>query len=239
MLKLHLRSYNLHPKLFDFQIARLFDTQAFLSSTQRPSLFSPIHHLSPQVTRAQAILPARRPYQTTPPTMSDDASYTSFLERANASPQSHPSTHEQASSTSERRTQFDPSTSSSTSAALPESLQSLPSDITYTSETDSPFEPVVFNYADTSLPSATQFEKCLHHKIRHNDASGGVEELTTSEFDPRGEYKDIIARVEQASNNGAGVKVFRVQFSETRVAYYIVTVGERMLVGVVTKAIES
>ncbi|KIW14018.1 hypothetical protein PV08_06799 [Exophiala spinifera] len=169
--------------------------------------------------------------------MSDDASYTAFLERANAPLQSHPPTHEQASSTSERRTQFDPSTSTSTTAALPASLRSLP-DVTYTSDTDSPFEPVAFNYADSALPSAQQFEKCLRHKTPR-DAAPAVEELETSAFDPRGEYEDIIARVEQAGIEGAGVKVFRVEVSATRVEYYIVTVGENMLVGVVTKAVES
>ncbi|KAK6369311.1 hypothetical protein LTS17_009652 [Exophiala oligosperma] len=171
--------------------------------------------------------------------MSDDASYTSFLEKANASPQSQSQgkTHEQASSTSERRTQFDPSTSTASESALPASLRSLP-DTTYTSDTDSPFEPVVFDYADSALPTAQQFQKCLQRKTHGAASSGSVEELSTSEFDPRGEYKDIIVRVEQAGKSSK-VRVFRVEVGATRVEYYIITVGDRMLVGVVTKAVES
>ncbi len=62
--------------------------------------------------------------------------------------------------------------------------------------------------------------------------------MSTQDFDPRGEYTEIIERVEKAGN-GAGVKVFRVEVSKTRAEYYIVTVGERMLIGVVAKAVES
>jgi len=189
-----------------------------------------------------SFIPASHRSYHNPPssTMSDDASYTSFLEKANADPKANSNTHEQASSTSERRTQFDPTTGGTTSSSnispevLPASLKSLP-DITYVSDTDSPFEPVVFNYADSTLPSKSDFEKCLHHK--HHDA-GAVEELSTQGFDPRGEYTEIIERVEKAGN-GAGVKVFRVEVSKTRAEYYIVTVGERMLIGVVAKAVES
>jgi len=61
--------------------------------------------------------------------------------------------------------------------------------------------------------------------------------LSPEEFDPQNQYKDIIDRVKQAGKGG--VTVFRVQTSKTRVEYYILTVGERMLVGVVAKAVES
>jgi hypothetical protein len=180
--------------------------------------------------------------------MSDDASYTSFLEKANADPTQGANTntnntHEQASSASERRTKFDPTAGGTSSSSdispevLPASLKSLPN-ITYISDTDSLFEPVVINYADNStLPSPSDFAKCLQHHKHHDP--GNVEELTTQDFDPRGEYTEIIERVEKAGNPGAGVKVFRVEVSKTRAEYYIVTVGERMLIGVVAKAVES
>ncbi|KAI1626513.1 hypothetical protein EDD37DRAFT_648935 [Exophiala viscosa] len=167
--------------------------------------------------------------------MSDDASYMSFLNRANADPKA--GGHEQANSTSESRTKFDPTNTSSSSdvssETLPASLKSLP-DITYTSDTDSPFEPVVFSYSGSKLPSVSDFEKCLSHK---GHTSGSVEELSTQDFDPRNQYQDIIARVEQAGSGG--VKVFRVEVSRTRAEYYILTLGERKLIGVVTKAVES
>ncbi|OCT47981.1 hypothetical protein CLCR_04393 [Cladophialophora carrionii] len=169
--------------------------------------------------------------------MSDDASYMSFLNKANADPKSgQGSTMAESESTSQRRSSFDP-TSSSSSDALPATLKSLP-DITYTSDTDSPFEPVLFNYSGSGLPSASEFNTVLRHAHKGKGVVE-VEELSVGDFDPRDEYKEIIQRVEQAGKEKKGVKVFRVQASSTRVEYYILTVGERNLIGVVTKAVES
>ncbi|EXJ57828.1 uncharacterized protein A1O5_12386 [Cladophialophora psammophila CBS 110553] len=162
--------------------------------------------------------------------MSDDSSYLSFLEKANANPKAGQTVAE-SESTSQQRSKLDPTTSSSD--ALPASLKSLP-DFTYTSDTDSPFEPVLFNYAGSELPSAEEFAKYLAPR-----SVGAVEELSTRDFDPRGQYGEVIQRVEQAEKGKAGVKIYRVEVSKTRVEYYILTVGERMLVGVVTKAVES
>jgi len=172
-------------------------------------------------------------------TMSDDASYMSFLNKANTDPKSgQGSTMAESDSTSQRRSDIDP-TSSSSSEALPASLKSLP-DVTYTSDTDSPFEPVLFGYSGADLPSAEEFKKVLKHA--HKGKGGNqedIEELNTKDFDPRGQYKEIIQRVAQAGKGDLGVKVFRIQSSSTRVEYYIVTVGERNLVGVMAKAVES
>ena len=166
--------------------------------------------------------------------MADDASYISFLNKANQDPKA-------GASTSQSRSRLEPTnTSSITSGSdlkpecLPASLQKLP-EILYTSDTDAPFEAVVFNYASSSLPSVSDFENFLGAK-----AKAGVVELSVEEFDPRGQYKEIIHTVEQAGNgDGGGVKVFRVEISTTHVEYYVLTVGERMLVGVVAKAVES
>ncbi|KIW93685.1 uncharacterized protein Z519_06290 [Cladophialophora bantiana CBS 173.52] len=162
--------------------------------------------------------------------MSDDSSYLSFLEKANANPKAGQTVAE-SESTSQPRSKLDPTTASSD--ALPASLKSLP-DVTYTSDTDSPFEPALFNYSGSELPSAEEFAKCLAPR-----SAGPVEELSTRDFDPRGQYGEVIHRVEQAGKGKTRVKVYRVEVSKTRVEYYILTVGERMLVGVVTKAVES
>ncbi|KIW22261.1 uncharacterized protein PV07_12165 [Cladophialophora immunda] len=167
---------------------------------------------------------------TTLHNMSDDSSYLSFLEKANANPKAG-QTLAESESTSQRRSQLDPTSSSSD--ALPASLKALP-DVTYTSDTDSPFEPVLFNYSGSELPSAEGFANCLAPK-----SGGAVEELSIRDFDPRGQYGEVIQRVEQAGKGEAGVKVYRVEMSKTRAEYYILTIGERMLVGVVTKAVES
>ena len=141
----------------------------------------------------------------------------------------------ESESTSQRRSDLDPTSSSL--EGLPASLQSLP-DVTYISDTDSPFEPVVFTYAGTVLPSVQEFKKVLSHAY-HGKGDGKVEELSVDDFDPRGQYNQIIQRVEEAGKGNKGVKVFSVQASSTRVEYYILTVGERNLIGVVTKAVES
>ena len=163
--------------------------------------------------------------------MSDDASYTSFLDKANADPKAG-STMAESDSTSQRRSNLDP-TSSSKSDALPASLRNLP-DIAYTSDTDSPFEPVMFSFSSAQLPSAAEFGQFLAH-----GEAVDVEELSIKDFDPQGQYKEIIQKVEQVGKGKKVVKVFRVQASSTRVEYYILTVAERKLIGVMTRAVES
>lgn len=180
-------------------------------------------HAAPkQLTQAQA-------YRTTQQlsNMSDDASYMAFLNKANEDPKSGTS-----ESTSQTKSKFDPTTTSN--SALPSSLQSIPDTLTYTSDTDSPFEAVVLNYSGDGLPDQAEFKKALGAKADQGD----VEELTVHDFDPRGQYTEIIDRVKSAGD-GKGVKVFRVEVGATRVEYYIVTLGDRKLVGVYTKAVES
>jgi len=170
--------------------------------------------------------------------MADDASYTTFLARANQDPRSGHET--EAPSTSQARSKFDPSSSTSTNEAIPASLRGI--NATYVSDTDSEFEPVFFNYASDELPSVEEFQKALGAKGQN---AGRVEELSVKDFDPRGEYQGVIGKVEQAGKMGgegkSGVKVFRVEVDGrgTRVEYYVVAVGERSLVGVVAKAVES
>ena len=167
--------------------------------------------------------------------MADDASYSSFLNQA-----SQPvSAQNETVSTSEARSQYDPTESNS---SAPSSITSLlSSNPTYTSETDSPFTPVFFSYAGADLPSAEQFSQCLS-KSKSHSASGEVEELSVKDFDPKGQYKAVIDAVSQAGEGSKGdVKVYRVEASKTRAEYYILTIGDdgRKLVGVVTKAVES
>jgi hypothetical protein len=158
--------------------------------------------------------------------MSDDASYTAFLNKANEDPKAGAS-----ESTSQTKSKFDPT---STNESLPSSLQSVPKTLTYTSDTDSPFEAVVLNYAGEELPSQAEFKKALGARGEQGD----IEELSVQEFDPRGQYDEIINRVKEAGS-GKGIRVFRVELDTTRVEYYIVTVGERKLLGLYTKAVES
>lgn len=165
--------------------------------------------------------------------MSSDSSYLSFLNKANEDPKSGttPSSSSKQS-TSEHKSKLDPTTQSS----FPESLQSIPDSLTYTSDTDSAFEPILLNYASTSLPSVDEFKKALEAD-RSAGKDSSVEELKLKDFDPRDQYTEIVDRVKRAGSGD--VKVFRVEVGATRVEYYIVTTGDRSLVGVVTRAVES
>lgn len=176
--------------------------------------------------------------------MADDTSYNAFLNQVNQDPSSG---HDgEGNSTSQTRSKFDPSSKSSSSAAVPASLRDI--NVTFTSDTDSEFEPVFFSYASDDLPSVEDFTKALGVK---GENAANVVELDVNDFDPRGQYADVIekvkaAGVEERGKRGAGAgkasaKVFKVQVdgSGTRIEYYIISVGERSLVGVVAKAIES
>jgi len=166
--------------------------------------------------------------------MADDTGYNTFLHRANLDPKSgHP---DELESTSQARGRFDPSTESN--EAIPAPLKDL--NATYVSDTDSDFEPVFLSYAATQLPTVDDFKLALGVKGKN---AGNIEELAVKDFDPKGEYKSVIDAVRSVGKGqGEGqVEVFRVEVdgAGTRVEYYVVTVGERKLVGVVAKAVES
>ena len=173
-------------------------------------------------------------------TMADDASYNTFLAKANADPSATTSSQStKTQSTSQAKSKFDPS--SLPNDSLPTSLQSIacnPSH-TYTSDTDSEWEPTFFSYSGSGPPSISDFKKCLAHD---SHKQGSIEELSVQDFDPQGQHKAVVDAVRQAGQGGSGeAKVFRVEIGSTRVAYYVLTVAEdgRKLVGVVTNAVES
>jgi hypothetical protein len=66
-----------------------------------------------------------------------------------------------------------------------------------------------------------------------------VEELSVKDFDPRGEYEEVVEVVKKVA--GGEVKVFRVDMGRTRKEYFIVAVDEKggRVVGVKAKAVES
>lgn len=174
--------------------------------------------------------------------MADDTSYSTFLARANQDPRSG---HEaEGESTSQARSKFDPSSNTSSNEAIPSSLRGI--NVTFVSDTDSDFEPMFFSYASDSLPSTDEFKKVLGVK---GENARHIEEVSQSQFDPRGEYKDVVERVKEAGKEARGkrgkgsgedgARIFRVQVDGTRVEYYVISVGERSLVGVVAKAVES
>ena len=64
-----------------------------------------------------------------------------------------------------------------------------------------------------------------------------VEELTTKEFDPKGQYKSVVSTVEKEVEGK--VHVFRIETGGARVEYWVVGVQKGKVVGARAKAVES
>lgn len=71
------------------------------------------------------------------------------------------------------------------------------------------------------------------------DHKADVSTLSANEFDPRGNYKEVMDAVKQAG--GGEVRIFRVHHGKTRAEYYIVSVDATgsKIVGLKAKAVES
>lgn len=77
-----------------------------------------------------------------------------------------------------------------------------------------------------------EFKELIDHKA-------DVSTLSATEFDPRGNYKEVVDSVKQAG--GGEVRVFRVHHGKTRAEYYIISVDAKgsRIVGLKAKAVES
>ena len=180
--------------------------------------------------------------------MSSDEAYSSFLEQAN-----------QETGASNASAQ---STSAATKAVdtdVPVSLQKV--EQYYTSDADEPFEPVSLKWSGSNMPSEgtymtpdlailcqitsrtmsprgadieilDEFKDLVDHKSE-------VSTLSTQEFDPKGQYKEVLQAVEEAGDGKA--RVFRVHHGSTRAEYYVVGLHRKgkKVVGLKAKAVES
>ena len=63
--------------------------------------------------------------------------------------------------------------------------------------------------------------------------------MTTKEFDPQGEYKEVMAAVEQSGDGKT--RIYRLEHDRTRLEYYIVSFDRKggRVVGLKAKAVES
>ena len=63
--------------------------------------------------------------------------------------------------------------------------------------------------------------------------------MTTKDFDPQGEYKEVMEAVERVGDGKT--RIYRVKHDRTRVEYYIVGFDEEggRVVGLKAKAVES
>ena len=77
-----------------------------------------------------------------------------------------------------------------------------------------------------------EFGKLVGHK-------GEVSTIQTKEFDPQGQYKEIVEVVEKIGDGKS--RIFKVEHGRTRVEYYVVGFDEKgkKVVGMKAVAVES
>jgi len=151
--------------------------------------------------------------------MSSDEAYGSFLDQAN-----------QDTGASKASSQSKSASTKAVDTEIPDDLKKI--EVYYTSETDEPFEPVSLKWSGKSLPSENEFADLVGHKAK-------VSTLSTQEFDPDGQYKDVLKAVEGAGDGET--RVFRVHHGKTRAEYYVVGLDEKggKVVGLKAKAVET
>lgn len=87
----------------------------------------------------------------------------------------------------------------------------------------------------TLCSTVATFAKLVHHP---DPKKAEVSIIDIGEWDPRGQYKDVVGAVKEASK-GSDVRVYRIVRGGTRVEYWVVGIEDGKLVGVKALAIES
>ncbi|KAL8638599.1 MAG: hypothetical protein Q9228_004260 [Teloschistes exilis] len=151
--------------------------------------------------------------------MSSDDAYGSFLEQAN-----------QDIGTSNVSTTSKKATTKAVDTDVPMKLQKI--EQYYTSEADEPFEPVSLKWGGNNMPSEKEFAELIGHDSE-------VSTMSTKEFDPRGQYRDVLQAVEEAGDGKS--RIFRAIHGKTRFEYYVVGLDKEQgrVVGVKAQAVES
>lgn len=109
---------------------------------------------------------------------------------------------------------------------------------TYGSDADEPFEAVSLR-----APGAHEGRKLGVEEFRELSGLGGgveVKSMSVKEFDPKGKYKEVLGKVEEAVGGEGESSVFAAETGGARVEYWVVGVKEGgTVVGVRAKAVES
>ena len=176
--------------------------------------------------------------------MSSDDAYSSFLDQANQDTgASKASTQSKSKSVSTKAVDTD----------VPATLQKV--EQYYTSEADEPFEPVSLRWNGKNMPSESTYAKtfilprCSKHELMQEYAAdefgeligvqSEVSTLGSKEFDPQGQYKEVLQVVEKAGDGKA--RVFKIETGRARAEYYVVGFDEKngRVVGLKAKSVES
>ncbi|RMZ74385.1 ribosomal L3 [Pyrenophora seminiperda CCB06] len=172
------------------------------------------HSLCTSVPRPRSHTSLRTVYLRT---MSSDADYAAFLDKAN---------QDVGSAETKDASQKQGYGTMSVNTAVPKMLEQV--EEYYISDADEPFEPVALSFEGSSV-SADDLKKLI--------GSDQVEEVKGTGFESQ--YKKVVDAVKQAGDGT--VKVFRVELQGARAEYYVVTVdkNEGRLVGLKALAVES
>ncbi|KAI4593204.1 hypothetical protein KJ359_009932 [Pestalotiopsis sp. 9143b] len=166
--------------------------------------------------------------------MASDEDYMAFLNKANQDPSEGQAVKSASSAKQTYKT-------TDSGAQVPAVLKSAVKDAFYTSDADEPFEPVCLNWDEggKGLPDEEEFASLISHS---DPSSAQIEIQDPAEWDPQGQYSDLLDAVRQAGK-GNDVRVYKIKKDGTRVEYWVVTTEgkgkDAKLVGVKALAIES
>ncbi|KFZ04290.1 hypothetical protein V501_09202 [Pseudogymnoascus sp. VKM F-4519 (FW-2642)] len=161
--------------------------------------------------------------------MADDASYLSFLEKANAPLGG--SNEAQASGSGKKGFK-----TVDEGAKVPEVIRKAIEGVMYVSEADEGFEGVSLGTGGRGMVDGESFADLIGSPDGRE-----IEILDISQWDERGEYKSIVDAIRDATSGG-DVRVYRVPRGATRVEYWVVGVEEGeegRLVGAKALSVES
>ncbi|OBT94812.1 hypothetical protein VE01_06304 [Pseudogymnoascus verrucosus] len=179
--------------------------------------------------QAQALPAARAAPRQQKRGMADDASYLSFLEKANAPLGG--SNEAQASGSGKKGFK-----TVDEGAKVPEVIRKAIEGVVYVSDADEGFEGVSLGTGGRGMVDGESFADLIGSPDGRE-----IEILDISQWDERGEYKSIVDAIRDATSGG-DVRVYRVPRGATRVEYWVVGVEEGeegRLVGAKALSVES
>ncbi|KAA8564941.1 hypothetical protein MFRU_008g02090 [Monilinia fructicola] len=161
--------------------------------------------------------------------MASDEDYMAFLNKANEDPSAGTSNAASSSKKVELKTTDD-------GVDVPGVLVRATKDAWYVSDADEPFVVVALKH-DGGLPDEETFARLVAHPAPE-DAAEEIQIMDIGEWDPRGQYKEIVEAVREAGK-GSDVRVYRVPGEGSRVEYWVVGVEGGRLVGAMALGVES
>ncbi|RPA86255.1 hypothetical protein BJ508DRAFT_358365 [Ascobolus immersus RN42] len=201
---------------------------------------SPIQYPQPKQQRQTIIYNSppknqalqHRTFHTTTIKMADDDAYAAFLKKQSDQSAQQDTPPSEVKTTDESDKEFFPYLNDINTFAPTPNLITTLSENYYSSDTDLPFIPVGITAHFFTLPPADKFAELI--KV---DADR-VKQLTTEEWDPKGQYKEVVEGVKAAAKDGqAGV--YEVDGEGSRKGYFVLGIGEGGLVGVRAGSVES